>query len=124
VQYSWNDTDGGKSKTLGGRTCTNSLEANSGERFFTPHLFPLITCITYPTILSYIVACFLQRNSPARVSNVSLLRFLDPTPGKTDQPVAKATTYTIHNEHSTRTSMPSAEFEPATPAINIRKHTS
>jgi len=34
-----------------------------------------------------------------------------------DQPVAEAATYTTHNKHNRRTSMPSAGFEPAIPAI-------
>jgi len=32
-----------------------------------------------------------------------------------DQLVAEVTTYTTHNKHKRRTSMPSAEFEPAVP---------
>jgi len=34
-----------------------------------------------------------------------------------DQPVVEATTYTTHNKHEGRTSMPSAGFEPAIPAV-------
>jgi hypothetical protein len=34
-----------------------------------------------------------------------------------DRPVAEAATYTTHNKHKRRTSMPSAEFEPVTPGI-------
>jgi hypothetical protein len=34
-----------------------------------------------------------------------------------DQLVAEAATYTTHNKHKRRTSMPSASFEPAIPSI-------
>jgi len=34
-----------------------------------------------------------------------------------DQSVAQATTYTIHNKHNRRITMPSGGFEPATPEI-------
>ena len=36
---------------------------------------------------------------------------------KNDQPVAEAATYTINNKRKRRTSMPSARFEPAIPAV-------
>lgn len=36
---------------------------------------------------------------------------------KSDQPVAGVGTYTTHNQRTRRTSMPSALFEPAIPAI-------
>ena len=39
VQYSWNDTDGGKSKTLGGRTCTNARFQASAAEYMTFALF-------------------------------------------------------------------------------------
>jgi len=35
----------------------------------------------------------------------------------TDQTVAVATTYITHDKHESRTSMPSARFEPTIPAI-------
>ena len=34
-----------------------------------------------------------------------------------DQPLTEAATYTKHDKHKTRTSIPSAGFEPATPEI-------
>jgi hypothetical protein len=103
--------------------CANSLEANSGERFLHPPSFPINYLHPLPyhwTLYSCLIS---QCNSPARASDVSLSRFLDHTPGKTEQPVAKATTYTTH-KRGTRTSMPSAGIEPPTPAINCRKQTS
>jgi len=39
VQYSSNDTDGGKSKKLGGRTCTNSRFQASSAKYMTFALF-------------------------------------------------------------------------------------
>ena len=39
------------------------------------------------------------------------------TPLKKRSPAAQSATYTTHNKHETRTSMPSAGFEPMIPAI-------
>jgi hypothetical protein len=36
-----------------------------------------------------------------------------------DQLIAKATTYTARNKHNRQTSMPSAGFKPAIPAIKL-----
>jgi hypothetical protein len=65
---------------------------------------------------------FLWRNSPTRADEASFLTFLNNTHththlSKHDQLVAKSATNTTHKKHITRTSMPSAGFEPAIPAI-------
>jgi len=70
----------------------------------------------------------LWRNSPIRALAASFLRFLDnPQLGTHSQPVellrtsdqivAWAATYTIHNKHKGRKSVTSVKFEPAVPQI-------
>ena len=69
-------------------------------------------------------------NSPTRAQSPSLLRFLDytqtHTPGRTSlcerSSRGKVATCTTHSKRRRRTSMPSAGFEPAIPAIK-RSHT-
>jgi hypothetical protein len=65
------------------------------------------------------------RNSPTGTQTASLLRLRDHTKTHarplgllctSDQPVTEAATYTTHNKHKRRTSLPSAGFEPAIPA--------
>jgi len=71
------------------------IDINSGMRFFFLFLFLFL---------------FL-RKSPNRVSAAS---FLVATPHTV---VAEATTYTTHNKHTRRTSVPSAGLESGIPAI-------
>ena len=72
---------------------------------------------------------FLWSNKPTRSYATSFLSFLYHTqldthihpvvglPCKGDQLVARVDTYTTHNTHNRRTSMPSEGFEPVIPAI-------
>ena len=69
----------------------------------------------------------LWHNIPSRAQTALFLRFLDHTDTHThpvgllqttDHPVAEVATYTTHNKHKRRISVPSPEFEPAIPAID------
>jgi len=77
----------------------------------------------------------LRRNSPTRAQTASLLRSLDhtplethTTPGRSPQLVAETATWTTHNRHKRRTTMPSMAFEfcdPSNPAaadLSLRPH--
>jgi len=71
---------------------------------------------------------YLWLNDPTRVQTALLLRFIDQRHTQlgthihpvgllwtSDQLVAEAATYTTHNKHKWKTSIPSSEFEPAIP---------
>ena len=77
---------------------------------------------------AYCLVFILWRNSRTRTWAASLMLFLDHTQLDTlthsvgllwtsDQLVAETATYETHNKHKRRISIPLAEFEPATPAI-------
>jgi len=71
------------------------------------HFFPLLQLHLLSQNLPSIVASLSHSDT---LRSVGLLR-------TSDQLVAEAATYTKHNKHKRRTSMPSAGFEPAIPAI-------
>jgi hypothetical protein len=89
-------------------------------------LFPLLLLLSTTTTTNNNNFFFLWCYSPNRAQAPSLLRFLDHkqldrhTVGllwTSEQLVAETATYTTHNKHKRKTSMPSAGFEPAIPAI-------
>jgi len=78
-----------------------------------------------PANCMFINNFFFWRNSPNGAQTASLLRFryhIQPHTrplgllSTSDQPVTEAATYTAHNKHKRRTSLPSAGFETANPA--------
>jgi len=107
--------------------------------FFFPHSFPFQSHITMLTIKlmslfpapSTAVYTVYQQSTELEIycgdtDNCGLgswlLKFLDHTQSvgllcTSDQSVVQATTYTTHNKHNGRTSMPSGGFDPATTAI-------